>query len=153
VGAAFGALMVAFGNHLPKITSPWTLEEEPFDWQRVHRTVGWLTAMSGVVVAAGWLWLPLAQANRLQTGVVVGCAVLALGVKFGSVIARARRSRTTAWIVLVGSLVSAPAVDARAPANQAATRIEPRCTAIVIARCLRCPTSRASSGTGTVTLR
>ena len=90
MGLVFGVLALLWGNHLPKITSPWPIEEEPFNWQRVHRTVGWIATIAGLAIAAGWLALPLAQADRLQDGAVIGCVVLAIGVKFTSVVTHAR---------------------------------------------------------------
>jgi hypothetical protein len=77
-GILGGILLAIWGNYLPKLLSPWRREEQPFDWQRVHRFVGWLAMLSGLGVAAVWLALPIPEANR--TTVVVFLAFAALAV-------------------------------------------------------------------------
>lgn len=106
VGLVFGTLMLIWGNHLPKITSPWTLDEEPFNWQRVHRAIGWLATLAGLAVAVGWLALPLGQADRLQDGAVIACIVLGIAVKFTSVAAHARRRTIACWLLAAATLAS-----------------------------------------------
>lgn len=41
-GVILGTGMVIWGNYLPKGLSPWRVEDEPFNWQRVHQFVGWV---------------------------------------------------------------------------------------------------------------
>jgi hypothetical protein len=85
MGTSFGLLMAIWGNFLPKLLSPWRRSEEPFDWQGVHRTVGWLVSLAGLTIAIAWLALPLAPAWTLSKIVFIGVGVLAVGVKFYSV--------------------------------------------------------------------
>ena len=45
--------MAVWGNYLP-LMSPWQPGEEPFDWQRVHRFVGWVFTIGGIVTMLTW---------------------------------------------------------------------------------------------------
>ena len=77
-------LMVVWGNYLPKLLSPWQPEEESFDWQRVHRFVGWAATLGGVCTMLTWLMLPIERADAWEP-VIVGCVVvLSLGRKLYS---------------------------------------------------------------------
>ncbi|HXI02158.1 MAG TPA: hypothetical protein VNI57_03180, partial [Candidatus Saccharimonadales bacterium] len=57
-GVLFGVGMVLVGNSLPKLLSPWSVSEEPFDWQRVHRFCGWVATFGGTACIGAWLTLP-----------------------------------------------------------------------------------------------
>jgi len=59
--------------------SPWGLADQPFDWQRVHRFVGWTVSLGGFAVILVWLVLPLEEA-RAAVPIIV---ILALGLSFG----------------------------------------------------------------------
>lgn len=83
-GVSVGLFLVYFGNNLPKIRSPWTLEAEPFHWQRVHRFAGWVCLLGGAATTAIWLFLPLRQAHDLARVVVLVVAVLTLARKLFS---------------------------------------------------------------------
>ncbi len=79
-----GGLMMVWGNYLPKLMSPWQPEEEPFDWQRVHRFVGWAFTISGAGMMLAWLTLPMDRADDWASAIVVGGMVLSLGRKLYS---------------------------------------------------------------------
>ncbi len=83
-GVSMGLFLVYFGNTLPKLQSPWSMTSEPFDWQRVHRFVGWVCLVGGIATIALWLSLPLASAYTAGRIVMAAVAVLALGRKFFS---------------------------------------------------------------------
>jgi len=77
----FGVSVAVWGNLLPKLLSPWTVEDQPFDWQRVHRFVGWLTTLGGIGVVLVWLTQEPGTA-RTASRVILGVVfVLALGRK------------------------------------------------------------------------
>ena len=78
-GVVFGVGMVIWGNYLPKLLSPWAPADQPFDWQRVHRFVGWTVSIGGFAVILGWLVLPLEEARAAALIIVI----LALGVALG----------------------------------------------------------------------
>ncbi len=84
-GMLFGVALALWGNFLPKLPSPWRLEEEPFDWQGVHRFIGWAHAIAGTVVFFGWLMRAPHDANRLAILVVMTAALLGVGRKLYSV--------------------------------------------------------------------
>jgi hypothetical protein len=90
-GVLFGTGMVIWGNYLPKGLSPWSVEEEPFDWQRVHRFAGWVASIGGIAVVMVWLVFPLQSARLFSIGLVGTCVVLLLGRKLLSLAARSRR--------------------------------------------------------------
>ena len=70
-----------WGNYLPKQLSPWSLEDEPFDWQRVHRFCGWVASLSGIALVMVWLVLPLDGAKRATAGILLAFVVLCLARK------------------------------------------------------------------------
>ena len=88
---AFGVLMVLWGNYLPKLLSPWKVGEEPFDWQRVHRFVGWVVSLGGIGVVLVWLVLPIAEARLATAGIIGTSVVLVITRKFMSFAASLRR--------------------------------------------------------------
>jgi hypothetical protein len=90
-GVIAGGLWFLWGNYLPKLLSPWTPEEEPFDWQAVHRFVGRVAALGGLAGAVVWLTFPLPAADVVSDGIVIAVCVLALGRKFYSAATRPRR--------------------------------------------------------------
>ncbi len=87
----FGVLMVLWGNYLPKQLSPWSVGDEPFDWQRVHRFAGWVVSLGGIGMVIAWLVLPIAGARLATAGIIGTSVVLVLGRKLASVLARVRR--------------------------------------------------------------
>ena len=89
---AFGISMSVWGNLLPKLMSPWQAEDEPFDWQRVHRFVGWVFTLGGFGVVLAWLALPPQSAKTASTAVVATAAVLGVGRKLVSLASPGRGS-------------------------------------------------------------
>lgn len=89
-----GALFALWGNHLPKLMSPWPLEREPFDWQGVHRFVGRLAVGAGLGLVLVWATLAADDARRAAESVVAVACVLGVGYKLLSVLryAGGRRS-------------------------------------------------------------
>lgn len=79
-----GGLMAVWGNYLPKLMSPWQPEEEPFDWQRVHRFVGWAFTIGGIGLMLAWLTLPIDRADAWEPAIVGSVLVLSLGRKLYS---------------------------------------------------------------------
>lgn len=79
-----GGLMVIWGNYLPKLMSPWQPEEEPFDWQRVHRFVGWVCTIGGIGTMLTWVTLPIDRADAWEPAIIGCVVVLSLGRKLYS---------------------------------------------------------------------
>jgi hypothetical protein len=80
-----GVSLAVWGNFLPKLLSPWLPGDEPFDWSRVHRFVGWLFSVAGVAVVGVWLVVPQSDQARLLSRVIFGTvAVLTVGRKLMS---------------------------------------------------------------------
>ncbi|MEX2049467.1 MAG: hypothetical protein WEB90_07810 [Gemmatimonadota bacterium] len=95
-GVLIGVALAVGGNFLPKLMSPWTLDQEPFDWQRVRRFGGWLAVLAGVVTAAAWATRP-EETARGVTAVAVGAVLaLTLAYKLVSRVAYALRKRRAA---------------------------------------------------------
>lgn len=92
LGLLRGALFVFWGNHLPKLISPWALQVEPFDWQGVHRFVGRVAVAAGLAVMLAWATLPIPGAKRATVIVVLTAMVLILGRKWGSALVYAGRT-------------------------------------------------------------
>ena len=90
-GILFGVGMVLWGNYLPKGLSPWNVADEPFDWQRVHRFVGWVASLGGIALVIVQLTLPLQEARLAMFGIVATVCVLMGGRKLMSVAAYSRR--------------------------------------------------------------
>lgn len=90
-GVLFGLFLTIWGNYLPKIISPWRAEEEWFDWQRVHRFVGWLASLSGIALVIVWLAFPVEAAKPVALGITAIFCVLGAGRKFISIAAYSRR--------------------------------------------------------------
>jgi hypothetical protein len=92
-GLLTGATLMFWGNHLPKVMSPWSVETEPFDWQGVHRFVGTVFTLAGVALVVVWATLPAAEANR--AAVLIGASVVAMGLgrKLLSVLRYSQRGR------------------------------------------------------------
>ena len=82
-GVSLGVLFVLFGNYLPKLSSPWSLADEPFDWQGVHRFVAWVCSLAGMAIAISWLVFP-ETAGQATAPLLLTMAVLALARKFYS---------------------------------------------------------------------
>ena len=91
LGLLRGALFALWGNHLPKLMSPWSLDREPFDWQGVHRFVGRIAVAAGLGMMIAWSTLSIAGAKRATVIIVVSGMVLMLGRKWGSAFAYAGR--------------------------------------------------------------
>ena len=81
-GVALGVALAGWGNYLPKVLSPWKREEEPFDWQGVHRFCGWVSALSGLALVPAWLFLPLERAGLVGKALVITMVVLCVGRKW-----------------------------------------------------------------------
>ncbi len=90
-GVLFGAGTAIWGNYLPKVLSPWSTDEQPFDWQRVHRFGGWAFSLGGVAIVLVWLTLPVDMARLASGGIAIAVGVAGVGRKFMSVAAYARR--------------------------------------------------------------
>lgn len=90
-GVLFGLFLAIWGNYLPKLISPWRPEEEWFDWQRVHRFVGWVATLCGIALMVVWLALPLESAKPAALVIVVAYMVLGVGRKFLSAATYSRR--------------------------------------------------------------
>ena len=93
-GVVFGASLMIWGNYLPKLLSPWASADQPFDWQRVHRFVGWTVSIGGFAVILGWLLLPLGEARVAAQIIVILALGLALGRKLVSIASPPRRPTT-----------------------------------------------------------
>ena len=83
-GVILGTTLALLGNYLPKLVSPWSLRDEPFDWQGVHRFGGWLCLTVGVAVVVCWLALPVGAARSATSSLILTMAVLLLGRKLYS---------------------------------------------------------------------
>jgi hypothetical protein len=94
-GLLNGALFALWGNHLPKLMSPWSLEREPFDWQGVHRFVGRVALAAGLGLVFVWSTLPIRDADRAATILIVTACALALGYKLLSVLRYSGRERSS----------------------------------------------------------
>jgi len=79
-----GGLMAVWGNYLPKLMSPWQPQEEPFDWHRVHRFVGWAFTIGGIGMVLAWLVLPIDRADAWEPAIMGSVVVLSLGRKLYS---------------------------------------------------------------------
>lgn len=95
-GVLVGIALAVGGNFLPKLMSPWTLEQEPFDWQRVRRFGGWLAVLAGVVTAAAWVTRPEETARAVTAAAVGTVLALTIAYKLVSRIAYALRKRRAA---------------------------------------------------------
>ncbi len=84
-GVLFAVGMALWGNYLPKMLSPWRLENEPFAWQRVHRFAGWIASFGGIALVGAWLALPLDRARSAEIAIVGISAVLIAARKLASV--------------------------------------------------------------------
>lgn len=89
-GVLAGAGILAFGNYLPKLLSPWLASEEPFDWQGVHRFVGRLFVLGGVATIGFWIALPIPSARTATVATMLTVALLAIVRKVASIVSHAR---------------------------------------------------------------
>ena len=94
-GVILGFGLAMFGNYMPKLLSPWRPGDEPFDWQRVHRFVGWVFMVTGISIVTIWMALPVGQARVLSGRVLLTAMVIAAGCKFVSVAMRTDATRVT----------------------------------------------------------
>jgi hypothetical protein len=86
-GVILGVGMILFGNYLPTLRSPWSLLEQPFAWQHVHRFVGWVFVLAGLGVLACWMMLDTVSASRATVRIMAATVILGLGRKLASLIA------------------------------------------------------------------
>ena len=86
-GVYFGAGLTVWGNLLPTIPSPWSFEDQPFAWQRVHRFVGWVATLCGIALVVVWTFLPVQEARFASARIIAVFLVLGLGRKLVSVMA------------------------------------------------------------------
>ncbi|MGE3275699.1 MAG: hypothetical protein AB7O67_11350 [Vicinamibacterales bacterium] len=84
-GLLAGVGLAVWGNYLPKLTSPWRLEDEPFDWHGVHRFVGQVAFFGGLTLAFISLQVPAEWLRPAVVGVMATSLALALGRKLLSV--------------------------------------------------------------------
>lgn len=89
-GILLGAGLAIWGNYLPKLSSPWSRADEPFDWQRVHQFVGWGALLSGLLTTLSWATLSVPIARSVTIIVVALFSALALGRKLVSLLAPPR---------------------------------------------------------------
>lgn len=89
-GVMFGIGLGIWGNYLPKLVSPWSLDSEPFDWQRVHRFAGWLATLCGAALVLVWLTLPIETARPASIAITLAFVVPTLGRKLMSIAAYSR---------------------------------------------------------------
>lgn len=75
-GVVFAALLLIWGNYLPKLVSPWRPGDEPFDWQGVHRFAARGASLAGALLLIIWLAFPANVARLVTPFVVVPFAVL-----------------------------------------------------------------------------
>jgi hypothetical protein len=94
-GLLKGALFALWGNHLPKLMSPWSLEREPFDWQGVHRFGGRVAVAAGLGLVIVWATLPFDDADRAANVMVATACALLLGYKLLSALRYSGRERVT----------------------------------------------------------
>ena len=87
----FGLGLAIWGNYLPKLLSPWNREDEPFDWQQVHRFAGWVASLGGIGLLIVWLTFPLDVAGPATRSITIVVAVLGIGRKLISLAAYSRR--------------------------------------------------------------
>lgn len=88
-----GSGMVVFGNLLPTLRSPWSLEDQPFAWQRVHRFAGWTFVLGGLGVIASWVSLPPETAERSSILILASASIVAVGRKFVSIAAHSTETQ------------------------------------------------------------
>ncbi len=69
--AAGGALLAWVGNGLPKLLSPFRGAPEPYDWNKMMRTFGWVMTLCGLVGAACGLFVA-----DLRAAVLAGAAFM-----------------------------------------------------------------------------
>jgi len=93
-GLTTGTGFLIFGNYLPKLLSPWSRADEPFDWQGVHRFAGKLFVFGGAVMVAAWLVLPIPDASAAARSMVLTVALFAIIRKVLSVVERSRPTAT-----------------------------------------------------------
>ena len=91
-GVLFGTGLAIWGNYLPKLISPWSADEEPFDWQRVHHFVGWLATFSGLTLVVVWLVAPIDTARPTAFWITIAFVTLALGSKLLSLMTSSQSS-------------------------------------------------------------
>jgi len=92
-GVVTGTGFLLFGNYLPKLLSPWSRVDEPFDWQGVHRFVGKLFVLGGAVTVVAWLALPVQDAAAAARAMMITVALFAI---FRKVLSFVERSGPTA---------------------------------------------------------
>jgi hypothetical protein len=76
--------MILWGNHLPKLSSPWIHPDEPFDWQGVHRFAGIAFIVTGLLCFAAWSLLPLHEAKTFTQSMFLTTAVIVVARKWYS---------------------------------------------------------------------
>lgn len=84
-GVLFGAGLTIWGNLLPTVPSPWSHEEQPFAWQKVHRFVGWVATSCGLAMVGVWMFLSVQNARAVSGWILGTFLVLSIGRKLLSV--------------------------------------------------------------------
>jgi hypothetical protein len=79
--ATGGVLVAWLGNSLPKLVTPFRGGPEPYDWSRMSRARGWVTALGGLAaVACSLLIADLRTALSTSATLIVlsGCAPIVI---------------------------------------------------------------------------
>lgn len=92
-GIFLGVGLTLWGNHLPKLLSPWAKSDEPFHWEAVHRFVGWSATITGIILIMIWWFLPIESARSVSAYTFMTFAVLAGGRKLISLTTTPRPRR------------------------------------------------------------
>lgn len=93
VMAVTGAFLVSTGNAIPKTLTPLSVERcDPIRVQAFRRLAGWTWVLAGLVLAIGWLVLPVARAERM-TFMLLPTATLVIAALFIRLVWK--RQRTT----------------------------------------------------------
>lgn len=82
VMAITGAFLVLTGNAIPKTLTPLSAERcDPIRVQTFRRFAGWTWVLAGLMLAIGWLVLPVARAERM-TFTLLPTAILVIVALF-----------------------------------------------------------------------
>jgi uncharacterized membrane protein len=85
-GLLIAVAVTVMGNYIPKLPSPWSHREEPFDWQGVHRFTGFVFMLVGVACFVAWVLLPVVEARAFMRTALLVMAVIVVLRKWYSVL-------------------------------------------------------------------
>ena len=94
-GVLFGVGLTVWVQLLPTVPTPWSHEEQPLAWQKVHRFVGWVATSCGIAMAGVWMFLSVNDARAVSGWILGTFVVLGIGRKLVSVAAHAGARPTT----------------------------------------------------------